>query len=76
MRFGMFFELHMSKPWAANAESQTFWEAIEQVTFAEEMGFEQVWLVEHHFLAEFAHSSAPEVTLAIMAERTSKMRLG
>ena len=76
MRFGMFFELQMPKPWAANAESQTFWEAIEQVTFAEEMGFEQVWLVEHHFLAEFAHSSAPEVTLAIMADRTSKMRLG
>ena len=76
MRFGMFFELQMPKPWAANAESQTFWNAIEQVTFAEEMGFEHVWLVEHHFLAEFAHSSAPEVTLAIMAERTSKMRLG
>ena len=76
MRFGMFFELQMPKPWSANAESDTFWQAIEQVTFAEEMGFEQVWLVEHHFLSEFAHSSAPEITLAIMAERTSKMRLG
>ena len=76
MRFGMFFELQMPKPWSANAESDTFWQAIEQVTFAVEMGFEQVWLVEHHFLSEFAHSSAPEITLAIMAERTSKMRLG
>ena len=76
MRFGMFFELQMPKPWSANAESDTFWQAIEQVTLAEEMGFEQVWLVEHHFLSEFAHSSAPEITLAIMAERTSKMRLG
>ena len=76
MRFGMFFELQMPKPWSPNAESDTFWNAIEQVTFAEEMGFERVWLVEHHFLAEFAHSSAPEVTLAVMAERTSTMRLG
>ena len=76
MRFGMFFELQMPKPWSANAESDTFWQAIEQVTLAEEMGFEQVWLVEHHFLSEFAHSSAPEITLAIMAERTSKIRLG
>lgn len=76
MRFGMFFELQMPKPWSATAESDTFWQAIEQVTFAEEMGFEQVWLVEHHFLSEFAHSSAPEITLAIMAERTSTMRLG
>jgi len=76
MRFGMFFELQMPKPWSPTAESDTFWQAIDQVTFAEEMGFEQVWLVEHHFLSEFAHSSAPEITLAIMAERTEKMRLG
>ena len=75
MKFGMFFELQMPKPWGEDAESKTFWNAIDQVTFAEEMGFEHTWLVEHHFLTEFAHSSAPEVTLAIMAERTSKMRL-
>jgi alkanesulfonate monooxygenase SsuD/methylene tetrahydromethanopterin reductase-like flavin-dependent oxidoreductase (luciferase family) len=72
----MFYELQMPKPWSENAEYNTLWQAVEQVTYAEEMGFEQVWLVEHHFLSEFAHSSAPEVTLAIMAERTSKMRLG
>lgn len=76
MRFGMFYELQMPKPWSENSEYNTLWQAVEQVTYAEEMGFEQVWLVEHHFLSEFAHSSAPEVTLAIMAERTSKMRLG
>lgn len=76
MRFGMFYELQMPKPWGENAEYNTLWNAVKQVTYAEEMGFEQVWLVEHHFLSEFAHSSAPEVTLAIMAERTSKMRLG
>ena len=76
MRFGMFYELQMPKPWSENAEYNTLWQAVEQVTYAEEMGFEQVWLVEHHFLSEFAPSSAPEVTLAIMAERTTKMRLG
>ncbi|MDA0733284.1 MAG: LLM class flavin-dependent oxidoreductase [Chloroflexi bacterium] len=76
MRFGMFYELQMPKPWSENAEYNTLWNAVKQVTYAEEMGFEQVWLVEHHFLSEFAHSSAPEVTLAIMAERTTKMRLG
>ena len=76
MRFGMFYELQMPKPWGPDAEYNTLWQAVEQVTYAEEMGFEHVWLVEHHFLTEFAHSSAPEVTKAIMAERTSKMRLG
>jgi len=76
MKFGMFFELQMPKPWSDTAEYDTFWQAIEQVVYAEEMGFERVWLVEHHFLSEFAHSSAPEVTLATIAARTSKMRLG
>ena len=76
MRFGMFYELQMPKPWSATAEYDTLWDAVRQVTYAEEMGFEQVWLVEHHFLPEFAHSSAPEVTLAVMAQNTSKMRLG
>jgi len=76
MKFGMFFELQIPKPWHSNSEYDCFWQAIEQVTYAEEMGFEHVWLVEHHFLTEFAHSSAPEVTLAVMAQRTSTIRLG
>ena len=42
MRFGMFFELQMPKPWSATAEYDTLWQAVEQVTYAEEMGFEQV----------------------------------
>ena len=40
------------------------------------MGFEEVWLVEHHFLTEWAHSSAPEVMLAALSQHTTKMRLG
>ena len=46
MRFGMFFELQMPKPWSDTAEYDTLWQAVEQVTYAEEMGFEQVWLVK------------------------------
>ena len=64
MRFGMFFELQMPKPWSSTAEYDTLWQAVEQVTYAEEMGFERVWLVEHHFLPGFSHSSAPEIFLA------------
>ena len=40
------------------------------------MGFEYVWLVEHHFRTEFAHSSAPEVFLGALSQRTRTMRLG
>jgi alkanesulfonate monooxygenase SsuD/methylene tetrahydromethanopterin reductase-like flavin-dependent oxidoreductase (luciferase family) len=35
-----------------------------------------VWEVEHHFLEEYSHSSAPEVFLAAASQRTSRIRIG
>ena len=35
-----------------------------------------MWEVEHHFLEEYSHSSAPEVFLAVCSQRTSRIRLG
>src|SRR4051794_28099234 len=35
-----------------------------------------VWEVEHHFLEEYSHSSAPEVFLAAASQRTKQIRLG
>jgi alkanesulfonate monooxygenase SsuD/methylene tetrahydromethanopterin reductase-like flavin-dependent oxidoreductase (luciferase family) len=32
--------------------------------------------VEHHFLEEYSHSSAPEVFLAAASQRTRRMRIG
>ena len=40
------------------------------------MGIQYVWEVEHHFLEEYSHSSAPEVFLAACSQRTKNMRLG
>jgi alkanesulfonate monooxygenase SsuD/methylene tetrahydromethanopterin reductase-like flavin-dependent oxidoreductase (luciferase family) len=40
------------------------------------VGFDYVWEVEHHFMEEYSHSSAPEVFLAAAAARTSRIRLG
>ncbi|MFP6814679.1 MAG: LLM class flavin-dependent oxidoreductase, partial [Pseudomonadales bacterium] len=34
------------------------------------------WEVEHHFLEEYSHSSAPEVFLAAASQRTKNIRLG
>jgi alkanesulfonate monooxygenase SsuD/methylene tetrahydromethanopterin reductase-like flavin-dependent oxidoreductase (luciferase family) len=76
MRIGMFYQIQIPKPWTAESETQRYWEMIEQVEYAEEMGFESVWFVEHHFRAEWSHSSAPDVTLAALSQRTSRMRLG
>ena len=76
MQLGLFYQIQVPKPWTAESESQRFWEMAEQVTYAEEIGMESVWFVEHHFRSEWSHSSAPDITLAALSQRTSKMRLG
>ena len=76
MKFGMFYEVQVPRPAPPEAEQERLREIIEQVVLAEEMGFEHVWFVEHHFLTEWAHSSAPEVMLSVLSQHTSKMRLG
>ena len=76
MNFGLLYELEVPKPWTPKSEYDIFHQAADQVVLAEQMGFDYVWIVEHHFLEEFAHSSAPEVWLGYLAARTSKIRLG
>ena len=43
---------------------------------ADRLGFDYVWEVEHHFLEEYSHSSAPEVFLSAASQRTNRIRLG
>lgn len=76
MKFGLIFELEVPRPWTPESERSVFHEAVDQVVEAERVGFDYVWLVEHHFLEEFAHSTAPEVYLGYLAARTATIRLG
>ncbi len=76
MRFGVFYELQLPRPWHEGDEHRLFQEAMEQVVLADELGFDYAWEVEHHFLDEYSHSSAPEVFLATAAGRTHHIRLG
>src|SRR5439155_16238538 len=76
MRFGLFYEHQMARPWAEGAKEQLLRDALEQVELADRLGFDSVWEVEHHFLEEYSHSSAPEVFLAAASQRTKRMRLG
>jgi alkanesulfonate monooxygenase SsuD/methylene tetrahydromethanopterin reductase-like flavin-dependent oxidoreductase (luciferase family) len=76
MRFGVFYEMQLPKPWSEGAEHRLFGEALEQVVLADALGIDHAWEVEHHFLEEYSHSSAPEVFLAAAAARTKRIRLG
>ena len=43
---------------------------------ADALGFDTVWAVEHHFLEEYSHCSAPEVFLTACAVQTRQIRVG
>ena len=76
MKFGIIYELQMQKPWAEDQEYKTYHEALDQIELADKVGFDYVWEVEHHFLTEYSHSSAPEVFLAAASQRTKNIRIG
>ena len=76
MRFGLFYEHQLPRPWSEDAERQLLHDALEQIELADRLGFDYVWEVEHHFLEEYSHSSAPEVFLGAVSQRTKRIRLG
>ncbi len=76
MRFGIFFEHQLPRPWEERSEQTIMEESLEQTELADRLGLEYVWAVEHHFLEEYSHCSAPELFLAAASQRTTDIRLG
>src|SRR5437868_8773471 len=76
MKFGVFYEHQLPRPWAEDSEHTLLTNALEQIELADSLGFDVVWEVEHHFVEEYSHSSAPEVFLAAASQRTKNIRLG
>jgi alkanesulfonate monooxygenase SsuD/methylene tetrahydromethanopterin reductase-like flavin-dependent oxidoreductase (luciferase family) len=76
VRFGVFYELQLPKPWDDGAEHRLVQEAIEQVELADRLGIDHAWAVEHHFLDEYSHCSASDVFLTALAARTRRIRVG
>jgi alkanesulfonate monooxygenase SsuD/methylene tetrahydromethanopterin reductase-like flavin-dependent oxidoreductase (luciferase family) len=75
MKFGIFYELQMPRPWHEGGEFQLYQNALDQVEMADKLGYDYAWEVEHHFLEEYSHSPAPEVFLAAASQRTKRIRL-
>lgn len=76
MKFGGFYELQLPRPWSPGCEHALIHNALEQVELSDRVGFDYIWATEHHFLEEYAHSSAPEVFLAACTQRTKSVRIG
>src|SRR2546425_6714645 len=75
MKFSMIFEAQLTHP-TPERERAVIHECVEQAVFAEEMGFDRVWAVEHHALRWYAHMSAPEIFLTWVAAKTARIRVG
>lgn len=74
--FGLFYEIPLAPPWTPQRERDAYHRVIAQAVHGEEVGFTHFWTVEHHFLTEFSHCSAPEVLYGAVAAKTSKIRIG
>ena len=77
MKIDMFSEIQDPRPWQHDDhEHRRISQTLEQAVLADELGYGCWWQVEHHGAEEFSLSSAPELLLAAISQRTSRIRLG
>lgn len=83
MELGLLYEFDVPQPWAGEhpwgqrmAERRAYSENIEQIVLADKLGFEAVWLVEHHFRENRSHMPCNDVVLGSLAHITRNIKLG
>jgi len=76
MKFAIFYEIPVPRPWGELSEYHAFKNTLTQAIAAEQAGFDSFWTVEHHFLEEFSHCSNPEVLYGAVAASTERLRIG
>src|SRR5260370_35889678 len=76
MKFGIFYELQLPRPWEAGDELKLYQNALTQLETADRLGYDYAWVGEHHFLEEYSHSPSPQSFLAAASQRTKNIGLG
>ncbi len=76
MRFALFYEIPVARPWDEESEYRAYQNTLTQAIAADGAGWDAFWTVEHHFLEEYSHCSNPEVLYGAIAARTENIRLG
>jgi natural product biosynthesis luciferase-like monooxygenase protein len=72
MKFGVFF-LCEQPSW--QSQRAAYQDAIDQAVYADALGFDAVWLAEHHF-SEYGIAPDVAVLAAALAQRVRRMRIG
>ncbi|WP_018948965.1 LLM class flavin-dependent oxidoreductase [Thioalkalivibrio sp. ALMg11] len=75
MRFDLFHELSVPD-FLHTSEAEVLENTLRLWERADRLGFGTAWLVEHHLMPEFSHSTAPDLVLAAASQRTKRLRLG
>ena len=75
MRYGLFY-LPSSLPATRAEGSERLRTVVEQIAHGEQLGFDSVWLAEHHFHSFGGLFSATPVIAAAIAQKTTKIRIG
>ena len=76
MKFGLIYDIQIPEPHYPGIEQERYKQVLAQAELADEVGFDYFWTVEHHFLREFSHCSAPEVLYGAISQRTKRIRIG
>ncbi len=83
MELSLLYEFDVPRPWAGEhpwgqrtAERTVYRENLEQIVLADKLGFEAVWLVEHHFRENRSHMPCNDVVLGALSQITERIKLG
>ena len=76
MKFGILYETQRAMTDGKVDENLLYKETLEQCALADEMGFDNLWFVEHHFLTGFSASPCPEVLFGALSQITKRIRIG
>ncbi len=74
MKFDIWYDFRNPPQWHRDS-SALYGEVLDQISWADSLGFSTVWLSEHHFTDE-GYLPAIMPMLAALAMRTTRMRLG
>ena len=72
MKFGLFY---LFSDFGDIPQDQVFNEVLDEIEYAEELGFDSIWLPEHHF-AVYGMLGNPLTFAAAIAQRTKRMKIG
>jgi alkanesulfonate monooxygenase SsuD/methylene tetrahydromethanopterin reductase-like flavin-dependent oxidoreductase (luciferase family) len=74
LKFGLWYSLRNPDAWR-RADTEVYAETLDQIAWAETIGYDDVWLTEHHFCAD-AHAPSILPLAAAVAVRTKTIRIG